>query len=68
MDEATIMNRTGHHLVDGVRAYKRITNKMQELSSAILNDLGVARGHQLPKKVYGFQNLWISFKDFTDFS
>ena len=27
-----------------------------------------ARGHQLPKKVYGFRNLWISSKDFTDFS
>ena len=26
------------------------------------------RGHQLPKKVYGFRNLWISSKDFTDFS
>ena len=38
LDEATIMNRTGHRSVDGVRAYKRITNKMQELSSAILND------------------------------
>ena len=27
-----------------------------------------SRGHQLPKKVYGFRNLWISSKDFTDFS
>ena len=37
LDEATIMNRTGHCSADGARAYKWITNKMQEISSAILN-------------------------------
>ena len=29
---------------------------------------GTARVTNSPKKVYGFQNLWISSKDFTDFS
>ena len=38
LDEATIMSRTGHRSVDGVRAYKRTTNRLQELSSAVLND------------------------------
>ena len=38
LDEGTIMSRTGHRSVDGVRAYKRTTNRLQELSSAILND------------------------------
>ena len=42
LDEATIMSRTGHHSVDGVRAYKRTTTVSQELSSAILN--GVTSG------------------------
>ena len=37
LDEATIMSRTGHCSVDGVRAYKRTTSVLQELSSAILN-------------------------------
>ena len=38
LDEATIMSRTGHRSVDGVRAYKQTTNRLQELSSAVLND------------------------------
>ena len=38
LDEATIMSRTGHRSVDGVRAYKRTTNRLQELSSAVLNN------------------------------
>ena len=42
LDEATIMSRTGHHSVNGVRAYKRTTTALQELSSAILN--GVTSG------------------------
>ena len=37
LDEATIMSRTGHCSVDGVRAYKRTTAVLQELSSSILN-------------------------------
>ena len=36
------MSRTGHRSVDGVRAYKRTTTVLQELSSAILN--GVTSG------------------------
>ena len=31
------MSRTGHHSVDGVRAYKRTSEKLRELSSAVLN-------------------------------
>jgi len=37
LDEATIMSRTGHRSVDGIRTYKRTTAVLQELSSAILN-------------------------------
>ena len=37
LDEATIMSRTGHCSVDGVRVYKRTTTVLQELPSAILN-------------------------------
>lgn len=44
LDEASIMNRTGHRSLDGVRAYKRVTSRLQELSSAVLNDpkLGIS--------------------------
>ena len=45
------------------------TVPLNEPGETILTgDDPVARGHQLPKKVYGFRNLWISSKDFTDFS
>ncbi len=37
VDEATIMQRTGHRSTDGVRAYKRTSEKMKELSSNVLN-------------------------------
>ena len=37
LDEATIISRTGHRFVDGVRAYKRTSEKLRELSSAVLN-------------------------------
>ena len=37
LDEATIMSKTGHRSVDGVRAYKRTSEKFRELSSAVLN-------------------------------
>ena len=32
------MSRTGHWLVDGLRAYKQTTNRLQESSSVVLND------------------------------
>ena len=37
VDEATIMERTGHRSTDGVRAYKRASEKLKELSSNVLN-------------------------------
>lgn len=37
LDEATIMSRTGHRSVDGLRAYKKSSEKLKELSSTILN-------------------------------
>ena len=37
VDEATIMERTGHRSSDGVRAYKRSSEKLKELSSNVLN-------------------------------
>ena len=37
IDEATIMERTGHRSTDGVRAYKRKNTKLKELSSNVLN-------------------------------
>ena len=36
LDEATTMSKTGHRSVDGVRAYKLTTNRLQEISSAVL--------------------------------
>ena len=37
LDEASIMQRTGHRSVQGVRTYKRTTEKLAELTSTILN-------------------------------
>ena len=37
VDEATIMERTGHRSTDGVRAYKRTSEKLKESSSNVLN-------------------------------
>jgi len=37
VDEASIMERTGHRSIEGVRAYKRSTDKLKELSSNVLN-------------------------------
>ena len=37
LDEASIMQRTGHRSVNGVRAYKRRTDKLEELMSTVLN-------------------------------
>ena len=33
VDEATIMERTGHRSVEGIRTYKRTSDKLKELSS-----------------------------------
>ena len=37
IDEATIMECTGHRSTDGVRAYKRESRKLKEISSNVLN-------------------------------
>ncbi len=37
VDEVTIMEHTGHRSTDGVRAYKRTSDKLKELSSNVLN-------------------------------
>ena len=37
VDEQLIMNRTGHDSKEGVRAYKRTTTKLNELTSDVLN-------------------------------
>jgi hypothetical protein len=37
VDEQLIMARTGHSSTDGVRAYKRTSVKLQELTSDVLN-------------------------------
>jgi len=37
LDEASIMQHTGHGSVNGVHAYKRHTEKLEELTSAVLN-------------------------------
>jgi hypothetical protein len=37
VDEATIMDRTGHRSTSGVRTYKRESDKLNELSSNVLN-------------------------------
>ena len=37
LDEASIMQHTGHRSVNGVYAYKRCTGKLKELTSAVLN-------------------------------
>ena len=37
VNEATIMDRTGHRSTTGVRAYKRESDKLKELSSNVLN-------------------------------
>jgi len=43
LGEATIMSRTGHCSVDGVQTYKRTSEKLQELSSNILNNQGLKK-------------------------
>ena len=37
VDEATIMDRTGHRSVEGIRTYKRASDKLKQLSSNVLN-------------------------------
>ena len=39
VDEDTIMQRTGHRSSQGVRMYKRETEKLKELSSNVLNQV-----------------------------
>ena len=37
VDEATIMERTGHRSVEGIRTYKRASDKLKQFSSNVLN-------------------------------
>ena len=37
VDEQLIMMRTGHSSTDGVRAYKRTSDKLRQLTSDVLN-------------------------------
>ena len=48
VDEQAIMCVTGHSSTDGVRAYKRMSEKLKELTSDVLNQGGEAA--TLPKK------------------
>ena len=38
VDEQLIMSRTGHSSTDGVRAYKRTSEKLKKMTSAVLNN------------------------------
>lgn len=42
VDEQLIMNRTGHSSTDGVRAYKRASTKLKEITSDVLNQKTVS--------------------------
>ena len=48
VDEQLIMSRTGHSSSCGVRLYKRVTGKLQEMTSAVLNS-----GHSEDEKPVG---------------
>ena len=48
VDGQAIMSVTGHSSTDGVRAYKRMSEKLKELTSDVLNQGGEAA--TLPKK------------------
>ncbi len=52
VDEQLIMNRTGHSGTDGVRVYKRASEKLQEYTSDVLNQAtsSTAESHQPAKK------------------
>ena len=39
VDEQLIMSRTGHRSVEGVRAYKRVSDNQKEQVSTVLNDI-----------------------------
>ncbi len=56
VDEQAIMSVTGHSSTDGVRAYKRISEQLKELTSDVLNLAGEPAPP--PKKVKeGNENL-----------
>ena len=44
VDEQLIMSRTGHSSVNGVRTYKRKVEKLQEITSDVLNAGSVDKG------------------------
>lgn len=48
VDEQAIMSVTGHSSTDGVRAYKRMSEKLKEFTSDVLNQVG--EPVPLPKK------------------
>ena len=49
VDEATIMERTGHQSVGGVRSYKRDSAKLNELASNVLNECKRAKIDDMSK-------------------
>ena len=50
VDEQLIMDRTGHRSLDGVRTYKRISDKQKESVSRILNAATNGESCELPPK------------------
>ena len=48
VDEQAILSITGHSSTDGVRAYKRMSEKLKEFTSDVLNQVG--QPVPLPKK------------------
>ena len=53
LGEATIMSRTGHCSVDGARAYKRTSEKLSKLYSAVLNTQKKQKLERIPEKKSG---------------
>ena len=48
IDEQLIMERTGHHSIDGVRSYKRTSQRQVEVLSDVLN---LSAAKKTPKRV-----------------
>ena len=48
IDEQLIMSRAGHSSTSGVRSYKRVTERLQEMTSSVLNSgaEGVEKKHK----------------------
>ncbi len=58
VDKQAIMSVTGHSSTDGVRAYKRMSEQLKELTSDVLNHAGEPAPPPKKKKVKeGNENL-----------